>query len=57
LSSSALRPPADDQLVFLVHDRQVAFGEARDCHRDAIGILVDEFDVVGREARRIEAAG
>jgi predicted enzyme related to lactoylglutathione lyase len=34
-------------------DAQVDRVEARHRHADAVGVLIDEFDIVGRVARRI----
>ena len=38
-------------------DVQVVRAEARDRHADAVGVLIDELDIVGRVARRIVVVG
>src|SRR5207247_7840794 len=41
----------DRQHILLRLDREISVGEAGDCNRDAIGVLVGPRDIVGRIAR------
>src|SRR5262249_26934946 len=50
---------ADDERVLLRGNADVVVTEAGDRHRDAIGVLAEDLDVVGRVGNRalVEAAG